>query len=65
MRICAAACCFFLAERVIRNMAPMSTMKGRRVTIFTGRSFLRMTAQISGLMDGGGHAAHKGGIGGV
>ena len=39
-RMCAAACCFLLAERVIRNMAPMSTMNGRRVTRLTGRNFL-------------------------
>ena len=49
-RICAAACCFFLAERVIRNMAPMSTMNGRRVTRLTGRNFLHTTAMVSGLM---------------
>lgn len=30
-RMLAACCCFFLAERVIRNMTAMSTMKGRRV----------------------------------
>lgn len=54
LRIDAAACCLRLAERVIRNMAPMSTMNGRRVTIFTGRNFLRTTAAVSGLVDGGG-----------
>ena len=56
LRICAAACCFFLADRVIRNMAPMSTMKGRRVTRFTGRNFLRTTALEGGLIYGGGYA---------
>ena len=54
LRICAAWRCFFLADRVIRNMAPMSTMNGRRVTRFTGRNFLRTTALVSGLVYGGG-----------
>jgi hypothetical protein len=61
----AAAACFFLADLVIRNMAPMSTMKGRRVTIFTGREFLRTTALSSGLYTGVGTPTKKGGIGGV
>ncbi|GGR85374.1 hypothetical protein GCM10010220_42060 [Streptomyces parvulus] len=61
----AACCCFFFADRVIRNMAPMSTMNGRRVTRLTGRYFLHTTAMVSGLMVGGVYAADKGGIGGV
>ncbi|GAA3775937.1 hypothetical protein GCM10023083_10980 [Streptomyces phyllanthi] len=61
----AACCCFFLAERVIRNMAPMSTMNGRRVRRLTGGNFLHTTAMVSGLMVGGMCAADKGGIGGV
>jgi hypothetical protein len=50
----------------MRNMAAMSTMNGRRVSVFTGRGFLRATATESGLLMGvwvG--AARKGGIGGV
>ncbi len=46
----------------------MSTMNGRRVTIFTGRNFLRTTASVSGLVDGGvvdADLKYKGGIGGV
>jgi hypothetical protein len=54
-----------LADRVIRNMAPMSTMNGRRVTGLTGRNFLQSTAMVSGLMAGGLYATGKGGIGGV
>jgi hypothetical protein len=54
-----------LADRVIRIMAPMSTMNGRRVTRLTGRNFLHTTAMASGLMVGGMCAADKGGIGGV
>jgi hypothetical protein len=61
----AACCCFFLADRVIRNMAPMSTMNGRRVTRLTGRNFLLRPRMVSGLLDGGMYAVDKGGIGGV
>ncbi len=73
-RISMACCCFFFADRVIRNMAPMSTMNGRRVTRLTGRYFLHTTAMVSGLMVGGVVrrrqrrqlcTADKGGIGGV
>jgi hypothetical protein len=46
-------------------MAPMSTMNGRRVTIFTGRNFLRTTAAGAAWWMGVVGAAHKGGIGGV
>jgi hypothetical protein len=46
-------------------MAPMSTMKGRRVKVFTGRRFLRTTALSSGLIYGVGTPTRKGGIGGV
>jgi hypothetical protein len=46
-------------------MAPMSTMNGRSMVIFTGRNFLRTTATESGLMDRGMYTADKGGIGGV
>jgi hypothetical protein len=38
-------------------MAPMSTMKGRRVTRLTGRYFLHVTAMVSGLMVGGMYTA--------
>jgi hypothetical protein len=61
----AACCCFFFADRVIRNMAPMSTMNGRRVTGLTGRDFLLRPHEVSGLLDGGMYAVDKGGIGGV
>ncbi len=64
-RISMACCCFFLADRVIRNMAPMSTMNGRRVRRLTGRNFLHTTALVNGLMVGVCGAAGKGGIGGV
>jgi hypothetical protein len=33
--------------------------------LFTGRIFLRTTAEVSGLLDGGLFAADNGGIGGV
>ncbi len=64
-RICAACCCFFLAERVIRNMAPMRTMKGRRVTMLTGRVSFARSRRTRGLIFGVGAPTGKGGIGGV
>jgi hypothetical protein len=40
-------------------------MNGRRVTIFTGRNFLRTTAERAACRVGVVDAAHKGRIGGV
>jgi hypothetical protein len=46
-------------------MAPMSTMKGRRVTILTGGNFLRTTAVETAWYSGAGTPTGRGGTGGV